>query len=169
MNGSFFVYTFAIGQFTNISYVDYNVKTKRFLGKFYYFMQGFKEFFKTKKIEVIDSKNNEIYFIILLLNSLRIASFKIKKPNKLNDGMINIVLFKNTTFLNFVNLISFLFFGILLDPVSIIKTNSYEFKTKKEVEYNLDGELGGVAKDFKITVEKESLLFYIPEVSKKYF
>ena len=127
LNGSFFIYTFAIGQFTNISYGKYNHKIKRVFGKFYYYLNGFKEFFKFQNINIL---GGDKLFIVLVLNAFRIASFRIRKPNKLNDGMVNVIYFKNS-FFNFCNLVMFLFFGILVDGVSYKKCSTLSFNTEK--------------------------------------
>ena len=166
LNGSFFVYTFAIGQFTNISYGNYNKDLKRCIGKFYYFLKAFKELFNYKKIEVVEDGK---YFIILVLNTFRIASFKIRRPNKLNDGKLNIIFFGYSNIINLINLFLFLFFKILFINVSYRKSDSLIFKTKDKVEYNLDGEYGGVSDEFNISILKEAFYIYIPKESRKYF
>ena len=166
LNGSFFIYTFAIGQFTNISYGKYNQKFKRILGKIYYYIKGFSEIFNFEEIEVENVGN---YFIVLVLNAFRIASFRIRKPNKLNDGLVNVVLFENTTFFNFINLVLFLLFGILMDATKYYKCSELHFSTKRKHHFNLDGELGGYDNEFHLEVEKEALLIYIPYKSRKYF
>ena len=84
-NDKVFVYGFALGMLTNISYKKF--KFKRIFGRLSYYLVAIKEIFKAKKIQLgIDINNKKINMkanLIIISSTNRIAGYKIKKGNNL--------------------------------------------------------------------------------------
>ena len=101
VNDSYFSYVLACGKFTNVSYGNNMNKYKKILGRFYYYIKGIKDLFSNKVINLsFNNEKNRKYCLLLILNIWRVGNFKIrtKRKNKLNDGCVNVVLFRNNTF-----------------------------------------------------------------------
>ncbi|MBR6071825.1 MAG: hypothetical protein IKP77_03210 [Acholeplasmatales bacterium] len=84
-NDKIFVYGFALGMLTNISYKKF--KFKKIFGRLSYYLVAIKEIFKAKKIKLeadIDNKKIDMKSNLVLISSTnRVAGYKIKKGNDL--------------------------------------------------------------------------------------
>lgn len=173
VNDKYFSYVLACGKFTNVSYGSNLSKWKKILGRFYYYLKGIKDLFSRKTINLCLNNDNERKIsLILFLNIWRVGNFKIKrKNNKLNDGSINMVFFKNTIFFGLLSIFLFLLFGIRVKGlVDIKKGDSFLIKTKENEQYNSDGEECYFTNQIEIKVIKESLSIYVSQKGKeKYF
>ena len=173
VNDRYFIYALACGKFTNISYGNNLNKYKKIFGRFYYYLRGLKELFS--KSEIYMTFNNEEekkVSLILILNIWRVGNFRInRKNNKLNDGYINMVFFKNTIFFGTFLIFMFLIFGFKVKGlVEIHNANSFSIKTKYPVLFNSDGEECYYTNLIKVEVIKEVLEIYVsPKGKDKYF
>ena len=173
VNDKYFSYVLACGKFTNVSYGSNLSKWKKIFGKFYYYLKGINDLFSRKTIRMsINNEDERKVSLILFLNIWRVGNFKIRrKNNKLNDGCINMVFFKNTIFFGLLSIFLFLVFGIKIKGlVSIKKANSFFIKTKENEQFNSDGEECYFTNQIKIEVIKEALSIYVSQKGKqKYF
>ena len=173
VNNRYFTYALACGKFTNVSYGSNMNKYKKIFGRIYYYFRGLKELFSKTEIHVtFNNEKEKKILLILLLNIWRVGNFKInRKNNKLNDGYINVVFFKNTIFFGTFSIFLFLIFGIKLKGITEIrKVNSFTITTKSPVLFNSDGEECDNTNLVKVDVIKEVLEIYIPKKGKdKYF
>ena len=170
VNEMYFLYVMACGKFSGISYGANINNSKKSLGIVYYYLRAFKEFLKHKSKGFII--NNLKCSLFLGLNVWRIAGFNLgnKKGNKLNDGMIDVVFFKDTTFLNTIAIGLFLLFGIKLKGVvRKERVSSLNIKCDSKKQFNTDGEESYFTDKVNMVVLRESLEIYLPKESvKKY-
>ena len=173
VNDKYFSYVLACGKFTNVSYGSNLSKWKKFFGRFYYYLRGLEDLFSRKTIQIFLGNDDEKQISLMLcLNIWRVGNFKIrKKNNKLNDGSINVVFFKNTIFFNLFSIFLFLVFGVSVKGlVDIRKVNSIRIRTKEKVQFNSDGEECCLTDQIEIEVIKEALSIYVSQKGKdKYF
>ena len=144
-------------------------KWKKIFGKFYYYLKGIYDLFSRNMIQIsLDNGDVKKVSLILFLNIWRVGNFKIrKKNNKLNDGCINMVFFKNTIFFDVISIFLFLIFGISLKGmVEFKKSHSFLIKMKEPVQFNFDGEECYLTDQIKVEVIKEALLIYVPQKGK---
>ena len=91
-----------------------------------------------------------------------------KKGNKLNDGMIDVVFFKDTTFLNTIAIGLFLLFGIKLKGVvRKERVSSLNIKCDSKKQFNTDGEESYFTDKVNMVVLREALEIYLPKASMK--
>ena len=170
VNEMYFLYVMACGKFSGISYGANINNSKKSLGIVYYYLRAFKEFLKHKSKSFII--NDLKCSLFLGLNVWRIAGFNLgnKKGNKLNDGMIDVVFFKDTTFLNTIAIGLFLLFGIRLKRVVRKEcVSSLSIKCDNKKQFNTDGEESYFTDKLNVVVLREALEIYLPKESvKKY-
>ena len=176
INDSYFTYGLAIGKYTDVSYKA-NRKTKRLFGRLAYFIEGLKEFTKYTKldldIEIDDLKFSGSYYTVIVLNSDKVAGFKIRNNTvKLDDGLIDVVLIeKNLKGLSWPRLAYFFLFGAKHNKkIKAYKARKVIIKSDKSLEINADGELGAVANEALIKVLNKKINIIVSEkVKNKYF
>ena len=168
VNEMYFLYVMACGKFSGISYGANINNSKKSLGIIYYYLRAFKEFLKHKSKSFII--NDLKCSLFLGMNVWRIAGFNLgnKKGNKLNDGMIDVVFFKDTTFLNTIAIGFFLLFGIRLKRVvRKERVSSLNIKCDSKKQFNTDGEESYFTDKVNMVVLREALEIYLPQESMK--
>ena len=169
VNDKYFSYVLACGKFTNVSYGSNLSRWKKLFGRLYYYLKGVNDLFSQTNIKLsFNAQSEKKVSLILLLNIWRVGNFNIrKKNNKLNDGYINVVFFKNTIFFGIFSIFLFLLFGIELKGlVERKKANSFKIETRKEVLFNSDGEECYKTNLIEVSVVKEALKIYVPQKAK---
>lgn len=151
VNDKFGIYVCCAGLFSKTSYETKRYKKKIF-GKIAYLFHGIREIFNTKPLPVelsTDSEDiKENCALLLILNSRSVAGFKTNKHAKLNDGNVELVIFKTARthiwLIDIIRIINTFLFGI-----NTIKKSkhvvyrvlpSFTIKTKADTPINLDGE-----------------------------
>ena len=172
-NKGTFAYVTAIGTYVDISYVT-DSKLKKYLGVFAYFLTGIKEFFtipmiKTK-IEHDDGFLRGYYSLILVVNSKKVAGFNIVTNPILDDGKVDVVVYKYIPlFNNLLYFISFILSPKILPGVRKFKTSKLKIYTDHPHKWNMDGEEANSG-NLNIQVQKQALNIIVkPSVKEKYF
>lgn len=172
-NKGSFIYVTAIGTYVDISYVT-DSKLKKYLGYLAYLITGIKEFFtipmiKTK-IEYDNGFLRGYYSLILVVNSKRVAGFNIVSNPILDDGKVDVVVYKYIPFLNNVlYFISFLLSPKVLPGVRKFRTSKLKIYTDHPHKWNMDGEEANSG-NLNIDVQKQALNIIVqPEIKEKYF
>lgn len=177
MNDEYFVYTAGSGKLTGVSYNTHNAKAKRRFGVFYYYWVGLKEFFSRFKMNIKVKSPDDFaegtYYLMLLLNSQRVASFPIHKKRKvkLNDNEISLLLFNAKKFLATFSMVRYFLFGDYLKyGIKEMKGNHFEIESEEPMQMNQDGEKSMLEKKITIDVHHLALEIYVSSKSiKKYF
>lgn len=172
INEMYFLYVFACGKFTNISYGGNEAHSKRKLGKFYYYIKAIKEFFRTSKIDFNINDNGYIQCGLLLgLNIGRVGGFRIRRsPNKLNDGKIKVVSFRSTTFFTVIAIGLYLLLGVSIKGMCKEYTGSnFKIKSNQKNLFNADGEESYTTEEVNVKVLKEAIEIFVPKRSVKLY
>ncbi len=173
----YFVYGCGIGKFTNVSY-DVPMKLKKRYGRLSYFIEAAKHLQVTEKmnleIEVNGKSFKDDYYVVLALNSTRIAGFRPHreiKP-KLNDGVFDLTLVSKAKLrLSIYNLLFFFIFGERYKlGLKYLKMSKCTIKSEEEVAYNVDGEYAFSKKEVSIEVLNKAVDIIVnKKIVKKYF
>ncbi len=172
-NKGSFIYVTAIGTYIDISYVT-DSKLKKYLGHLAYFITGIKEFFTIPMMKTkIEHDNGFLrgYFsLILVVNSKKVAGFNIVSNPILDDGKVDVVVYRYTPlFNNIIYFISFLLSPKILPGVTKFKTSKLKIYTNHPHKWNMDGEEADSG-NLVIEVQKQALNMIInPKVKDKYF
>lgn len=172
-NKGSFIYVTAIGTYIDISYVT-DSKLKKYLGYLAYIITGIKEFFtipmiKTK-IEHDDGFLRGYFSLILVVNSKKVAGFNIVNDPVLDDGKVDVVVYRYIPFFNnIIYFISFLLSPKILPGVTKFRTSKLKIYTNHPHKWNMDGEEADSG-NLVIQVQKQALNMTInPKVKDKYF
>ncbi len=168
----YFSYVCASGSYIDISYETPTIFKKLF-GYLAYVFSGIKRFFKLKKYYmVVKSEHGEqkgLYTLAMVLNSKRVASMNVVNRPVLDDGKLDVALFKYTPFLNnMLFFISFILHPYKVPRVKRFKTAIIEFEVSDQAIWNQDGEKKGKG-SIKIEVVKQALPIIINKNQLKYF
>lgn len=172
-NDRYFCYVSGNGAFIDISYVT-DSKLKKKIGYFAYIIKGAEELFTIPKMRIkITHDNGEFrgkFSLMLIINSKRVAGINMIYKPKLDDGLVDVVLYRNIFPFNFL-----LYFTSFLLPfwstplVKRFKTSSMKVVTNTKSRWNIDGESGGIGNQ-DILVCKQAISIIIPEkIQRKHF
>lgn len=147
-NDSAFVYGFALGALSNISYEKSS--GKRLFGRLSYYFIALKEIFKSKTAHITLTSNNlnieTKCNLVLATSTNRIAGYRIKKKNDLS-----VVIFKGLRFFYPIKLFMYFVFGIAKNKYELS-----EFSINSDLnEFNTDGECNNSYSTINIKKLKE--------------
>lgn len=172
-NSGYFLYVNAIGTYVDISYVTTS-RLKKYFGYFAYLITGFKEFFtiprmKTK-IEYDDGSLEGYFSLIMVINSRKVAGFNIINKPVLDDGLVDLLVYRYIPFFN--NLIyfgSFILGARFLPAVHRIQTSKLKVQIDHPHKWNTDGE-ESFSGNLDIEVKKQAIRVIVrPSIKNKYF
>lgn len=172
-NKGSFIYVTAIGTYVDISYVT-DSKLKKYLGYLAYIVTGIKEFFTIPMIKTkIEHDNGFLrgyYSLILVVNSKKVAGFNIVSHPVLDDGKVDVVVYKYIPLLNNVlYFISFILSPKVLPGVTKFRTSKLKIYTDHPHKWNMDGEEADSG-NLNIQVQKQALNIIVdPSIVNKYF
>lgn len=172
-NKGSFVYVTAIGTYVDISYVT-DSKLKKMLGYLAYLITGIKEFFTIPmikaKIEHDKGFLRGYYSMILVVNSKRVAGFNIVRHPILDDGKLDVVVYRYIPLLNnFLYFVSFLLSPQVLPGVTRFRTSRLKIYTDHPHKWNMDGEEADSG-SLNLVVQKQALSLRIdPSIKDIYF
>lgn len=168
----FGVYVCCGGALTETSYST-SQKSKKALGKVAYGLHGmknmldFSSFEATLKTDSINYSQQNAFFMVL--NSRYVASFRVNKKTKLNDGLVDVVMIKNSDvkvgFKGIFRIAKLLLHGLkpnLGKNYAHFVLDKFKFETCEDLVINLDGE--AVKKgNFDFKVEREAFEIIVPK------
>ena len=162
-NSNIFLVTAGVGFDAHIAYLFNN--TYHFRGLFFYFFYGFLSYFKYKpKKFKIYFDGREIFalpFLLTIANGKQYGGGAIVSPLSIvNDGILEMVVVDNVSFLKILFKINYLFNGKIneVDFVKTYKSSNFKIVFDGKLIYHLDGD-DFVSDDgvLNISVLKESL------------
>lgn len=172
-NERYSCYVTAAGAFIDISYVT-DSKLKKKIGYFAYLVKALEEVFTIPKMKMTIYNENQIYkgvySLVMIINSKRVAGVNMIYKPSLDDGLVDVVLYKNIFPLNFPLYFLAYVFPFWSTPLVLrFKTNKMEIKTDSKAGWNVDGEYGGKGNQI-IEVANKAIEIIIPEkIKKRYF
>jgi len=172
-NNGYFLYVTAIGTYVDISYVT-DSRLKKHLGFLAYLITGIKEFFTIPiiKTKIVHDKGTfRGYFsLILVVNSQKIAGFDFVNRPVLDDGYVDVILFRYIPlFNNLLYFISIVSGPRILPFVYRFRTSRLKIYTDHHHKWNMDGEEANSG-NLNIEVIKQAIEIIVkPSVKSKYF
>jgi diacylglycerol kinase (ATP) len=172
-NKGIFIYVSAIGTYVDISYVT-DSRLKKKLGYLAYILTGIKEFFTIPMMKARiehDKGTKKGYFsLILVVNSKRVAGFNIIDKPRLDDGKVDVVLYRYIPFFNnILYFISFILTPKVIPGVMKFRTSKLRITTDHPHKWNMDGEEANSG-NLNIEVLRQSIEILVSkETKKKYF
>lgn len=172
-NKGFFMYVTAIGTYVDISYVT-DSKLKKYLGYLAYLITGVKEFFTIPMIKTKIEHDGGIirgfFSLIMVVNSKKVAGFNIVNKPQLDDGKVDVVLYRYIPlFNNILYFISFLLSPKILPGVQRFRTSKIKIFTDHHHKWNTDGEESNSGNLNVVVLKKAVDIIIKPEVKDKYF
>ena len=172
-NNRYFCYVSGNGAFIDISYVT-DSQLKKKIGYLAYIVQGAVEIFTIPKMRMkIRHDNGDergTCSLALIINSKRVAGINMVYKPSLDDGKVDVVLYKSYTPFNWLlYMISFIIPFWSTPLVKRFKSRKLEIKTDAKSRWNIDGESGGTGNQY-IDVCQQAIEIIIPEkIKRKYF
>lgn len=172
-NDRYSCYVTASGAFIDISYVT-DSKLKKKIGYFAYLVKALEEIFTIPKMKMTIHHNDEVYkgvfSLVMIINSKRVAGVNMIYKPSLDDGLVNVVLYKNIFPFNFYLYVLAFIFPFWSTPlVTRFKTERMEIKTESKAKWNIDGEYGGQGNQI-IEVANKAIEVIVPQkIKKRYF
>jgi len=172
-NNRYFCYVSGNGAFIDISYVtDSNLKKK--IGYFAYLIKGAEELFTIPKLRIQmkhdNGKEEGIYSLILIINSKRVAGVNMIYKPCLDDGLVDVVLYKYVLPLNsIIYLVSFILPFWSTPLVKRLKSRKLEIVTSSKANWNVDGESGGTGNQYVEVCQKAIEIIIPKKIKKRYF
>ncbi|MGD9761158.1 MAG: diacylglycerol kinase family protein [Candidatus Izemoplasmatales bacterium] len=172
-NDRYSCYVTASGAFVDISYVT-DSKLKKKIGYFAYVVKALEEVFTIPKMKMTIFNNDReykgIYSLVMIINSKRVAGINMIYKPSLDDGFVDIVLYKNLYPFNFILYALAFIFPFWSTPlVTRFKTRKMEIKTESKASWNIDGEYGGKGNQI-IEVSSQAIEIVIPnKIKRRYF
>ena len=173
----YFTYACAAGSFTNVSY-EASSRLKKTFGRMAYFIEAAKEISLDQRMNLTIETNDQVitgtYYVVMALNSKRLAGFRIhrREKTKLNDGIIDLTLLSMAKFkMSVFRLIFFFLFGEKYKyGMDYIKTGKFKLKSDKPLNFNVDGEFAFTANEINLEVCPRAIDFIVnKKVYKQYF
>ena len=155
INDKYFVNVASTGLFTDVSQkVDINLKNT--LGKLAYYLKGIDEIKNFRKLKVKLTSNEYNYegymYLMLMFNGKTAGNLNIASRSDVEDGKLDIVLFKPVPIIEVLPLFLKVLRGEHLDSKKVIyfKTDSLLVECEEDIVTDIDGEKGP---DFPLQVK----------------
>ena len=177
VNDRYGIYVCCTGLFSETSY-DTDRYKKKHLGKLAYFFRGLNELSTTKpthiKLITDDETIEQDCAMLLIFNSRSAAGFKINKKAKLDDGLVELVIFhshkKRIWFSEILRTVSLFLFGANFikksKNVTYRQLSHFGIELNDSAVINLDGEKSGTG-SFEFSVINKGVKILIPKNAKK--
>lgn len=172
-NDRYSCYVTGTGAFIDISYVT-DAKLKRKIGHIAYIYTAIKELLSIPKMRMTvyhdHGKIEGKYSLMLIINSKRVAGMNMVYNPQLDDGEVDVVMFRSFAFLNSLLYAIYYLFPFWSTPlIERFKTSKLEVRTNSNESWNIDGEFGGTGNKI-INVYKQAITIYVPKkVKERYF
>lgn len=172
-NNRFFCYVSGNGAFIDISYVT-DSKLKKKIGYFAYIIKGLEEIFTIPVMKMEIKHDNGIesgrYSLVLIINSKRVAGVNMIYKPCLDDGLVDVVLYRNIVPFNiFLYAFSFILPFWSTPLIKRMKSKKLEIKTNTKATWNVDGESGGTGNQYIEVCQQAVEIIIPPKVKKRYF
>ncbi len=172
-NDRYFTYVSGNGAFIDISYVTDSKMKKRF-GWLAYIFKAAEELFTIPKMRMKAVHDNGsvsgVFSLILIINSKRVAGMNMIYKPILDDGKLDVVMYRNLYPFNWIAYLSSYFFPSWSTPIVIrFRTETLKIETDTKSRWNVDGESGGLGNQ-NIHVCRQAISIIVPDkIKDKYF
>jgi diacylglycerol kinase (ATP) len=172
-NERYSCYVTGTGAFIDISYVtDSNLKKK--IGYVAYIVKALEELFTIPKMRMTvyhdTGKIKGTYSLVLIINSKRVAGINMIYKPSLDDGLVDVVMYRSIFPLNsLLYLISYVFPFWSTPLINRFQTKKLEIRTNSKSSWNIDGEYAGEGNQI-VEVYQQSIEIIVPKkIKERYF
>ena len=172
INDRYFLYAAACGRFSHVSYNTKHHKIKKHFGKFYYYLRALLSIFRNEMFTIKYNGEEIKSYLMLLSNTSHLGGFKINhhRDLKLNDGDINLFIFKYHSIFSFKYFLFFMFFGDCYKRnIKVFSGDKFKLDFSSTIRMNTDGESAMIDDTFMIQVHKGALEIFVEESRKKLY
>ncbi|MDZ5252225.1 YegS/Rv2252/BmrU family lipid kinase [Clostridium sp. LIBA-8841] len=155
VNDNYFVNVLSTGLFTDVSQkTDTNLKNT--IGKLAYYLKGLEELPNFRKLDVKITANGTVFdepiYLMLVFNGQTAGNFKLATKAKVQDGFLDVVVFKACHIPEIIPMFIKVLKGEHLDDprIEYIKTDELLIESNEEIVTDIDGERGP---DFPLRVQ----------------
>ena len=138
VNGRFFVYTCAIGRYSDIAYVTPRAEKRR-RGRLAYYTMATKQAFQPKLIHYeVEAENKKIEgdsAFVMVLNGRNMGGFLVNPKGKINDGKMELFIAEKGPFNGLTHYLS-------RRKLTIVSSGRFLINTSESGPWCLDGEQG---------------------------
>ncbi|MBN2696267.1 MAG: YegS/Rv2252/BmrU family lipid kinase [Bacilli bacterium] len=171
-NDRYFCYVSGNGAFIDISYVT-DSRLKKKVGYFAYLIKGIEELFTIPKMKMqVNHDNGEVkgrFSLILIINSKRVAGINMIYKPSLDDGLVDVVMYRSLFPLNgLIYLLSLLLPFWSTPIVNRFKTSQLKVITDTKSRWNVDGESGGLGNQ-NVSVCRHAIEIVVPPKTRKLY
>ena len=167
--GRWFTYVAGFGAFTDVSYQTPQ-QDKRILGRLAYLLNGVKSLGEIRPIPMTMEVDGQIIedevLLGLVCSTTSVGGFRAKQDFgvKLDDGLSEVVVAKNTKTLADLNGLATLLLKREFDPAFFYtyQVSRVHFSFPKEVKWTVDGEFGGAHTDVEIVNHSRAVEILVP-------
>lgn len=155
VNDNYFVNVLSTGLFTDVSQkTDTNLKNT--IGKLAYYLKGLEELPNFRKLDVKITANGTVFndpiYLMLVFNGQTAGNFKLATKAKVQDGFLDVVIFKACHIPELIPMFIKVLKGEHLEDsrIEYIKTDELLIESNEEIVTDIDGERGP---DFPLRVQ----------------
>ncbi|EOU1108694.1 YegS/Rv2252/BmrU family lipid kinase [Clostridium perfringens] len=155
VNDNYFVNVLSTGLFTDVSQkTDTNLKNT--IGKLAYYLKGLEELSNFRKLDVKITANGKVFnepiYLMLVFNGQTAGNFKLATKAKVQDGLLDIVIFKACHIPELIPMFIKVLKGEHLEDsrIEYIRTDELLIESDEEIVTDIDGERGP---DFPLRVQ----------------
>lgn len=147
VNDKYFVNVLSTGLFTDVSQKT-DVNLKNTIGKLAYYLKGLEQLPNFRKLNmkfINHGEEEEIQmYLMLAFNGQTAGNFKLATDASIDDGLLDIIVFRAVSIPEIIHLFIRVFRGeILNDPrVEYFKTDSMVIESGEDIVTDIDGEKG---------------------------
>lgn len=147
INEKYFINVASTGLFTDVSQKT-DVNLKNTIGKLAYYIKGIEQLPSFRKLKVnITSEEfsyDDTMYLMLVFNGQTAGNFKVATKADLNDGLLDVIVFKAIPIVEFLPLFIKMLRGEHLDDQRVVyfKTNNLHIECQEDIVTDIDGEKG---------------------------
>ncbi|MGL4655398.1 MAG: YegS/Rv2252/BmrU family lipid kinase [Sarcina sp.] len=147
VNDKYFVNVLSTGLFTDVSQKT-DVNLKNTIGKLAYYLKGLEQLPNFRKLTMkisTEGKHEEFHmYLMLAFNGQTAGNFKLATEAQIDDGLLDIIVFKAVSVPELIHLFIRVLRGEILNDsrVEYFKTDSIIIESSEDIATDIDGEKG---------------------------
>ncbi len=156
INNKYFINVASTGLFTDVSQkIDENLKNT--MGKLAYYLKGLEQVPNFRKLKIKVTSEHGVFdgdmYLMLVFNGQTAGNLKFAYKSEVDDGMLDVIIFKAVMFKDLIPLIVDMLRGAHLEHENAImyfKTDKIRIECYEDIVTDIDGERGP---DFPLEIE----------------
>jgi YegS/Rv2252/BmrU family lipid kinase len=147
VNDKYFVNVLSTGLFTDVSQKT-DVNLKNTIGKLAYYLKGLEQLPNFRKLNMRITTNGRVeefhMYLVLAFNGQTAGNFKLATEAKIDDGLLDIIIFKAVSVPELIHLFIRVLRGEIINDsrVEYFKTDNIIIESSEDIVTDIDGEKG---------------------------